>query len=438
MAANRARSDPSMVKGADSTVYPATKPLVLEYELELSSRFHATNLQLADVTLMHDSPCTLNTDVATSGCSGDPTCACMTPVPAACAACAMVANPDEGCGTDPFVRIRYFYPAGNAEVAAAGFNDPWSVMDSTDGWVMEPAGADGHRMIIDSVGGDFSVAGFGHASGTGDCFTTFDVGDFGPTTTAPPTIASAAPMPISGKVAGTFTIYATWNDPTGGAPADLNAVVDGTCTPMTLELGDPTLNATYTASVSLAVGCHSVFIVGDSASKIRTTYPTTTAFTIPVGSGACAAEVAQPVAQCPGVDGGVGGAGLDAGSDAGGADGGGDGEAGGVGVIDAGSPTSREAGGAGSGGGFEAGADGALVTDGGNGGEIGSSTPGGCSCGVATSTGTRRGWIALGTATLVLPLRRRRRGNGSLARRGATRELGPRTHIIRHRFSKVD
>src|SRR5580704_4628906 len=87
MAANRARSDPSMVKGADSTVYPATKPLVLEYELELSSRFHATNLQLADVTLMHDSPCTLNTDVATSGCSGDPACACMTPVPAACAAC---------------------------------------------------------------------------------------------------------------------------------------------------------------------------------------------------------------------------------------------------------------------------------------------------------------------------------------------------------------
>ena len=36
-----------------------------------SSRFHATNLELADVTLMHTSPCTLNTDVGTSGCSGD-------------------------------------------------------------------------------------------------------------------------------------------------------------------------------------------------------------------------------------------------------------------------------------------------------------------------------------------------------------------------------
>jgi MYXO-CTERM domain-containing protein len=412
MAANRARSDPSTVKGTASTIYPAVKPLVLEYPLEQSSRFHATNLQLADVTLMHTSPCILNTNVADSGCTGDPTCACaVLPIPVDCADCAMAAAEND-CGTDPFTRIHYFYPPANAEVAAAGYRDPWSLMD---GWVDEAAGSDGHRTIIDSVGSDESVAGFGHASGTGDCFVTFDVGDFGPTTTAPPTIASAASNPISATAAGTFIVYATWSDP-GGAPVTLNAIVDSTCTPMTLELGTPTLNATYMATVPLAIGCHSVFVVGESASMVRTVYPTTTAFTIAVGSGTCADEVTQPVVVCPGIDGGVGGAdaGLDTGtvaSDAGGAGGpGGEGGAmsGEGGIVlgsEGGALASSEAGSAG-GAGLEAGADGAAVNDGG--GES-ASTSNGCACGVAPSSRTAGGWIALAAAGLVLPLRRRRR-----------------------------
>ncbi len=377
MAANRARSDPATVKGTASTIYPAVKPLVLEYPLEQSSRFHATNLQLSDVTLMHTSPCTLKTDVADSGCSGDPMCACMAlPIPVECASCAKAAAEND-CGTDPFTRIRYFYKPANAEVAAAGYQDPWSLMDA---WVDEAAGADGHRTIIDSVGhttapNDQGVAGFGHASGTGDCYGTFDVGDFGPTTTAPPMIASAAPKPISSKAAGAFTLYATWYDPAGGAPADLNAVVDGTCTPMTLELGTATLNATYMAAVSLAVGCHSVFIVGDNAGRtVRTTYPTTTAFTIPVGSGACADEVTQPVAQCAGVDGGVGGADASLDSSSGGSKDSGGGIDGGVadgakGGTD-GSPTGRADGAAGD----SAGGDASEGNEGGSstGGEAGS------------------------------------------------------------------
>ena len=56
---------------------------------------------------------------------------------------------------------------------------------------------------------------------------------------------------------------------------------------MTLELGDPKLNATYYADVALTTGCHSVYIVGDDASMTRTVYPTTTAFTILVGTGTC-------------------------------------------------------------------------------------------------------------------------------------------------------
>jgi hypothetical protein len=466
MAANRARSDPSTVKGTASTIYPAVKPLVLEYQLELSSRFHATNLLSADVTLMHDSPCVLNTDVATSGCTGLVSCACAMPVAAACAACAAVASPDTGCGTDPFTRIRYFYPPANAEVAAAGFGDPWSVMDDPNyGWFTEAAGSDGHRMIIASVGGDYSVAGFGHAGGTGGCYKTFDVGDFGPTTTAPPTIASAAPMPISSTAAATFTIYTTWNDPVGGAPADLNAVVDGTCTPMTLELGKPTLNATYMAAVPLTAGCHSVFIVGDSVEKVRTTYPTTTAFTIPVGSGTCADEVAQPVVQCSGIDGGVGGAdasasldagrspdasgamasdggggggGTDAGgglgNDGGGSVGGGDAAAGGggggvdasgtpgsdaagVGVGEGGGPVTTEAGTTGLGGGTP---DSSTAGDAGKNASTDSSKSG-CACGVATSTPGPGGCTALAAAGLLLPLRRRRRARTGLPAPGRSR-----------------
>jgi MYXO-CTERM domain-containing protein len=420
MAANRARSDPQTVKGTASTVYPAVKPLVLEYPLEQSSRFHATNLQNADVTLMHESPCTLNTDVATSGCTGLVSCACATPVPATCAACAKVAATNNGCGTDPFTRIRYFYPAANAEVAAAGYGDPWSLMDA---WVDEAAGSDGHRTIIDSVGGDYSVAGFGHDSGTGDCYGTFDVGDFGPATTAPPTIASAASNPISAKAAATFTLYATWTD-SGGAPASLDAVVDGACTAMTLELGTPTLNATYMAAVPLAVGCHSVFIVGASASGTRTTYPTTTAFTIPVGSGACADEVAQPVATCPGLDGGVGGAdaslGTGGGSDAATEDAAGGSDGGSVAKRDGGAGTGVDGGQVGTGdggGGVVLGADGGVTGNpdagGHDQGATDASASSGCACGVAGTTRAEGAWAALGAAGLALGLRRRRR-NGRL------------------------
>jgi len=168
MAANRARSDPSTVKGSMSTIYPATAPLVFHKDLARSSRFHATNLETGKAPLMHPSPCTLKTDVGTSGCDGNPSCACTTG--ATCNSCGTCAD-----GTDPFVRIKYFYtPGGSGEVAAAGYQDPWGVMD---GWVDEAAGADGHRMIVD--GASYGLVGFGHAGGTsGACWSTFDVGDF--------------------------------------------------------------------------------------------------------------------------------------------------------------------------------------------------------------------------------------------------------------------
>jgi hypothetical protein len=370
MAANRARSDPSTVKGSGSTVYPAQAPLVFHKDLGRSSRFHAVNLETGKAPLMHPSPCTLKTDVGTSGCDGNPSCACTTG--ATCNSCGTCAD-----GTDPFVRIKYFYtPGGSGEVAAAGYQDPWGVMD---GWVDEAAGQDGHRMIVD--GGGYGLVGFGHSSGTsGACWSTFDVGDFASAKPTPAKIASAAPKPYAGN-AGTFRVYATWNDPAGGAPKDLSVSIDGKCSTMTQEIGDPKLNATYYADVPLTAGCHPVFVVGHDAGGARWAYPTTTAFTIAVGGGTCADEMAQPASDCDagnpngGPDGGAGGTGGSGGGGTGGS-GGGDGTGGTGGAGGGGTGTGGNGGTGGSGGGA---ADNPGGTHGGMGG-----------CGIAL-TETMRG-----------------------------------------------
>src|SRR5262249_51323844 len=148
--------------------------------------------------LMHESPCTLRTDVGTSGCDGTPSCACTTG--ATCMSCSNCP-----AGTGPFQRIGYFYTGGSGgsgEVAAAGYGDPWSVMD---GWGDGAAGADGHRQIVD--GGGYGVVGFGHSEGAANaCWRTFDVGDFNGAKPAPAKIASAAPKPFAGA-AGSFRVY---------------------------------------------------------------------------------------------------------------------------------------------------------------------------------------------------------------------------------------
>ena len=385
MSANRARSDPSTVKGSASTIYPAQAPLVMHKDLARSARFHATTLETGKAPLMHESPCTLKTDVGTSGCDGSPSCACTTG--ATCNNCTTCA-----AGTPPFTRIGYFYtPGGSGEVAAAGYQDPWGVMD---GWVDEAAGQDGHRMIVDGAG--YGLVGFGHAEGTsGACWSTFDVGDFASAKPAPAKIASAAPKPFGGN-AGTFRVYATWTDPASGAPKDLSVSVDGKCATMTKELGDPKLNATYYADVPLTAGCHPVFVVGHDAGGARVAYPTTTAFTIAVGGGTCAVEMAQPASDCDagnpngGPDGGMGGTGGSGGGGSGGSGGGGG---------------SGGNGGSGGGGGDGTGGNGGT---GGSGGGGSADNPGGThgssgGCAIALTTTTRgRGMIVAVLYVLLL------------------------------------
>ncbi|HVY37718.1 MAG TPA: hypothetical protein VHM31_07275, partial [Polyangia bacterium] len=300
MAINRARSDPEAVKGASSASYPARPPVIWSLPLNQSSRFHAMNLRLSDVTLMHDSPCPLKTDVATSGCNGDPSCACATPVGSACMTCAKVAATSNGCGTPIATRLGYFVAGTNVkfsgEVAAAGYADP---IATVNGWMNEAAGSDGHRRNLTDQGVTSNTMGYGHASGMPACFSTFDVSDSGNITGAAiPKIPTAAVSPASGN-AGTYTFYATWADPAHGAPASLNVVLDGACVAMTHELGTDTLNATYKATAPLAAGCHQYAIAATDAAGVAAAYPTTGSLTISVGGTACSADfVAGAAASC--------------------------------------------------------------------------------------------------------------------------------------------
>ena len=295
MAINRARSDPTTVKGARSTIFPARPPVVWNYDLSRSSRFHAINLLRSKVTLMHSSPCPLNPNVAAANCDGSPACACASPTGQACQNCGNVAAVNN-CGTDTFTRIGYFSNMATGEVAAAGYGDAWATVD---GWVTEAAGSDGHRRNLLDQGINSNTMGFGHASGAG-CWSSFDVSDSGfDGSLSIPAIPSAAVNPARPS-GGSERFYATWAD-ASGAPATLFVVIDGQCTALQKELGSPSLNSTWYADLSLGGGCHSWYVLGRTAGGARVTYPTTGALNLSV-SGGCAAEyVAQaPAASCEG------------------------------------------------------------------------------------------------------------------------------------------
>jgi hypothetical protein len=433
MAINRARSDPATVKGAQSAAYPARPPVMWSYDLSRSSRFHANNLGLSGVTLMHSSPCPLNTNVATAGCDGNPTCACATPVPTMCAACAAAAAINT-CGTDPFVRIAFFTAGtttrANGEVAAAGYADPIAVVD---GWMDEAAGADGHRRNLTDQGITSTVMGYGRRAGSG-CFSSFDVSDSGTMTglviAKLPTAAVRGP---ANGAAGSYTFYATWADPAMGAPASLNVVIDGACTAMTRELGTDTLNATYKATATLAAGCHNYFVAAHDAAGAALSYPTTGAITISVGSAtACTSDflATAPAAACvadggtppppPPVDAGVDrGPTTDVRTGTGGAPGTGVGGASGTGVGGASGTGVGGTPGTGVGGATGTGAGGAPPIDSGGtvptDGPTGTTPPvqlvnGGCSCDLPGDRSSPLAGGSLLTIALLLGTRRRRRG----------------------------
>ena len=295
MAVNRARSDPSVVKGPQSTIYPARPPLLWHYDLSRSSRFHAQNMNSADVTLMHTSPCTLNANVATSGCDGTVSCACASAVGSACAACANVSAINT-CGTDTWTRIGYFTNIARAEVAAAGYSDTFSAVS---GWVDEAAGADGHRKILLDQGTTSTVMGAGHVTTGTSCWSSYDVSDTGyQSGLAIPKVPTAAVSPVRGTSSTTFTFYATWADPAQGAPRSLDVVIDGTCHPLARELGSPTLNSTWKYSSTLATGCHTYLIAGEDDAGVAVAYPTTGALLVGAGTSCADYPATAPSYSC--------------------------------------------------------------------------------------------------------------------------------------------
>ena len=413
MAINRARSDPETVKGPNSMSYPAGPPVIWSLALNQSSRFHAINLELGDVTLMHTSPCTLNTNVATSGCTGDPSCACATPIPSSCAMCAKV-DAINSCGTPFAMRIGYFTNgttiSATGEVAAAGYSDPIAVVD---GWMDEAAGSDGHRMNLTDQKITSNTMGYGHATGTKECYSPFDISDSGNISGASiPKIPTAAVTPTSGG-AGTLTFYSTWADPSLGAPASIYVVVDGSCTALSRELGTDKLNATYKGTATLAAGCHNYYILARDASGASVTYPTTGAITVAVGSSTCSSDyvATAPAASCAG-DGGVvagtgglPGTGGASGIGAGGKTGTG-GKAGTGGTATGTGGTATGTGGAATGGATGTGTGGSGTASGGasgTGGTKAKDVSGGCSCDVGTTDlpSTTAGLLLLALLSLL-------------------------------------
>src|SRR5262249_53162210 len=82
-----------------------------------------------------------------------------------------------------------------------------------------------------------------------------------------PKLPTASVKPVRGNGNASYTFYATWADSQLGAPAQLWAVVDGTCRAMSLELGSPSFNSSWLVSQTLTSGCHSYcFLARDPAS----------------------------------------------------------------------------------------------------------------------------------------------------------------------------
>ena len=143
MAINRARSDPETVTG--SAARPAIRrgrPSSGSLALNQSARFHAINLELADVTLMHTSPCTLNTDVGYQRLQRRSRAApARRPSPRA-ARCAPKVAAINTCGTAIATRARILHQRDQRQLRRARSPPPATAIrspSSTAGWTRRPA-----------------------------------------------------------------------------------------------------------------------------------------------------------------------------------------------------------------------------------------------------------------------------------------------------------
>ena len=287
VAQNRTRSDPNHIVSPDplylstmdacSAIRAAVPPLDYHYDLAQSARFHCAHSMLNDGGLTHKSYCNLRADV--EGCDGSAACSCLAGTE--CWSCTTLG----GCGTTPFTRMGYFGFTGNAENGAAGYNDSWQAVWA---WITECVGSDGHRVNVTSSGSN--VVGTG-SYGPGACWSALFFSDYG---NDPgrliPRIPSGVHRPESGTTSTTFTLYANWYDQsTGDDPLSIDAVIDGTCYPMAVELG-ATGNRTYQYATTLPAGCREYYILARDSGGTRVTYPEVGSLLVAVSGGPCAGD----------------------------------------------------------------------------------------------------------------------------------------------------
>lgn len=314
---NRARADPQAdlaacpkSRCAERDCYKtAVSPLVFDYKLARSSRFHCANLRLTSNTcLQHPSPCTVVSnigDIYTPGtCSGAPSCGCQ--------------GGHSSCGTQgtqPGNRIALFGHTGtwgeNVAYDLSNF-DPPKIFYL---WLHEPETSstcgfresNGHRYNI--LSGKYTKLG----PGNDKTHWGQDFGDGG----QPDRLVAGVHYPETGS---SIDFRANWY---AGAPKASNVNIDGTCTAMTVERGTPE-NGTYLATVQLASGCHHYFFEYQDSLGTIVTYPTTGSF----GVGCSADWESSRPTNCDGTGGNdPGGSGDSAGGSGG--------SGGGVGGTDA-------------------------------------------------------------------------------------------------------
>jgi hypothetical protein len=284
VAINRCRADPN-VEGetksscsVDRNIYP---PLMRNQNGSRAARFHCANCILNDGGLSHSSYCTVRSDIGTTfedTCDGTANCACEP------GSGHFTCDTLGGSGTGVGTRCGYFGYSASGEVGAAGYGNGWSAVW---GWISEcPAQGDGHRRILT---GGYDEIGLGYYTGSTQCWSRLYFGDMG--NNAPFTYT--LPAGVHRSRSGTYDFLVNYYDP-GGAPDSVNLVLDGTCHPMTLEIGNAD-NATYKVNLDIGSGCHQYwFLVRDSAWN-RVVYPEQGAW----GVGSCTDYVANAdVADC--------------------------------------------------------------------------------------------------------------------------------------------
>jgi len=271
---NRARADPAAdlascgATCAERACYGPVAPLAWGHDLARLARFHSENLSRMGCSLMHDSPCTLATDIGTQytpgPCNGDPSCACS----AGGAACG-------GTGStiiwDRFSRFGVTGGARAENIASTG-TDPVSTFYL---WLHEPDSnpacgwriANGHRHSI--LNGSYRSLGAGRSDVSPRRFTQ-DFHSAG----SPSGLVAGVHYPETGA---SVEMRANWYDSSVPSTAQVN--VDGTCTAMTVERG-LTNNGTFLTSVSgVGSGCHRYYFHFEVGSTDYF-YPTTGAFGI--------------------------------------------------------------------------------------------------------------------------------------------------------------